>query len=276
MSAARVSAFLVSFLCLCTGCDREPVTPDGPGGGTPGPAGSGNTGLGDPLVIDGDLRFDPPTLVVDGVDQCGDPTRVSVRLVNDGDTAEIVENTISSCGCARIPVEPGLVVPAGGAVELPIDFEAWGAPRRKAHDVRLILEGGRLGPLLSLDVEIISPLRTIPSAAQRPLHPEGLVRVVAEDGTPFSVQGVEPAIPLAWSEGPAEQIELTIDWPALESWIAERPAGSVPGLTRTEDGRLDRMQVRILTDHPGCAGLRLDLFGSDHTRPVWNRPPPAP
>ena len=227
--------------------------------------------MGDPLVVEGTLRLENPTLRFTGVSQCAAPVQVLVTLLNEGDAPESIERTISSCGCARVVVEPGTVVAPGGSIDLPVDFKAWGAPRRKTHDVRFILSGDRLGPILNMDVEITSVLRTIPSAAQKPLHPDGRVRVVSEDGTPFSVVAVEPAVPISWSGESSTQVELVIDWPALEAWLADPRNPGHPGIRLNEAGALDHMQLQVSTDHPGCEQLHLDLFGDRHSRPVWNR-----
>ena len=169
----------------------------------------------DPDIIEGDLRVEPTSLVVTGVSQCSTPTRRSVTLHNDGETEEIVEKVITSCGCARVELPEGTAIAPGGSLEVPILFEAWGGFRRKTHEVRFILSDARLGPRLTLDVDVISPLRTIPSACQEGLHVDGRIRITADAERSFTVLGVSPELP--WTSGeamPFEQV-VVIDWAAL-------------------------------------------------------------
>jgi hypothetical protein len=264
------------LLLALVGCDRPGTTPPSAApqatDRVPGrPSNSGHAGLGDPLVVEGELRIDPPLLVVDDVSQCADRSIHVVRVHNDGANDETILRTISSCGCARVELEPNTVVPAGKSVEIPISFKAWGAARRKAHDVRFILSDNRLGPLLSMDVEITSPLRTIPSAAQQALRPDGRVRIVADDEQPFSIIALDPPIPAAIPEGRDGVREIVIDWAALGAWSESPDARSDPRVLLAEDGSWDRMQIEVLTDHPDCARLQLDLYSPRHTAPVWNR-----
>ncbi len=264
---------LVLSLLLC-GCDDRSggvETPTTAATSEKRPTHSSAAGLGDPLVVEGALRVDPPILEITGVSQCGPPVHATVTLVNEGDQAEPLERTISSCGCAMIELEPGTVVPAGGRIELPVIFKAWGAARRKAHDVRFILAEGRLGPLLRMEVQITSPLRSIPSALQQHLHGDGRIRIVSGDEEPFTVIGVEPPIPCSHPTDPATQVELVIDWEALAAWAARPEQLEDPRIQRTEAGTWDRLTVEVLTDHPECARLRLELFGARHTSPMWNK-----
>jgi hypothetical protein len=268
-------AFLVllTLLVMAVGCDEgSPVQKPSPGTGANlnRPGNSGNAGLGDPLVVEGDLRVEPRVFKVTGISQCAEASEHVITLHNDGEVDETVDRVISSCGCATVLLEPGTIVPAGGSVELPIVFKAWGAARRKTHDVRFILAGNRLGPLLSMDVEITSPLRSIPSALQQFLHDDGRVRILATDGEPFSVLGLEPPIPATISEGPAAQVEIVVDWSALGPWLEQNRSAVETHLTDAEDGSWDRLRLEILTDRPDCARFHLELFSPRHTSPVWN------
>ena len=130
----------------------------------------GNDMLGDPDLVETRMRFEPDHLQVKGINQCEGVRVETVTLVNFGDTDETVERSITSCGCAILEIAPGTVIPAGGSVAVPVVLKPWGEARRKKQEVRLIVVDGRLGPMLHLDVEVVSPLRTIPSACQRALH----------------------------------------------------------------------------------------------------------
>lgn len=268
----RNQLHVVLFLLLI-GCDeRSPVVkpPPAPATNLSRPGNSGNAGLGDPLVVEGNLRVEPRVLEIIGVSQCEDASVQIITLHNDGEVEEVIERVISSCGCAAVQLEPGTIVPAGGSVELPVSFKAWGAARRKTHDVRFILGGNRLGPLLSMDVEISSPLRSIPSAAQQFLHPEGRVRIIASDEESFTVIGLDPPIPATVSAGPDSQAEIIIDWAALGPWLEQNRAAVEPHLQYAEDGSWDRLRLQVLTDRPDCASFYLELYSPRHTTPVWN------
>jgi len=263
----------VSFtLLVLAGCDD-------PGSSRPEPASGAAAhrsthslggGTGDPLVVEGDLRLEADRLVIEGVTQCGEPVRQSVRLSNRGVEDETVVRSITSCGCARLDIAPGTVVPAGGHLDVPVVLKAWGGSRRKAHEVRFILEGNRLGPLLSLDVEIVSPLRTIPSALQQALHPDGLVRLVSADETDFRVIGVEPPIPFRVQAG-SSGVEIGFDWSEVADWSRSPEALDHPAVERTADGAWDHISLRVVTDHPDCDRLNVDLYGPRHEAPVWLR-----
>ena len=263
----RCLAPSLAILLLGGGCDEsaQPNRAVTSSGRTSAPVGAGT---GDPVLVEGNLRLEADQLFIGEVTQCGEPSVHSVRLHNIGDSDETVLRTISSCGCARIDLAPGTVVPAGGHIDIPIILKAWGAARRKAHDVRLILSGDRLGPLLRMDVEITSPLRTIPSAAQQALHPDGRVRVVGSSEATFQVLGVEPPLPVR-IEPDLAHVGGVCDWDAGADWTESPEGRDHPAVARSEDGSWDRITLHVLTDHPECERLTLELYGPRHQSPVW-------
>ena len=264
---------------LLVGCDDGSTVvpePTRAGDTLTRPGNSGNAGLGDPLVVEGELRLEPRVLEVTGVSQCEDLPVRTITLHNDGDVEETIDRVISSCGCVVIQVEPGTTVAPGRSIEIPIIFKAWGGSRRKTYDARFILAGDRLGPLLSMDVTVSSPLRSIPSAAQQAIHPEGRVRILSVDGEPFSVVGLDPPIPATVSPGPASEITIVIDWSALGPWLESNRSAVGPDLRHAEDGTWDRLRLQVLTDRPDCARFTLELFGARHTSPVWTVGSPVP
>ena len=229
----------------------------------------GGGALGDPLLVEADLRFEPPHMEVRGVSQCQGDQVETVTLVNFGDSPEVIRQVITSCGCARLQIPAGTTIPAGASLTLPVRMKPWGGKKRKAHEARVVMDDGRLGPILTLDVENVSPLRSIPSACQRALHPEGKIRILTEDGESVSLVGFEPEIPITTLETEGAEITLFVEWDALDTWV-QSPAGQASPNVRFDDqGEWDVIDLNIRTDHPSCPQLHVELLNRGYTKPVW-------
>lgn len=231
---------------------------------------TGNDMLGDPELVQARLRFEPESLVVKGVDQCVGSRVETVTLVNYGDTDETVERSITSCGCASLGIDPGTVIPAGGRVSVPVILKPWGESRRKVQDARLMVAEGRLGPMLHLDVEITSTLRTIPSACQRALHEDGMIRIIGNDEAPFSLLGVDPEIPYSTLETDGVEVSIFIEWDKLDAWARTPEARADPRIKFDDEGEWDRFSLTILTSSPDCPRLGIEVFNRNYTKPTWH------
>lgn len=225
--------------------------------------------MDDTSIVQGNLRIEPPEIVIDDVSQCTGEVRETVTLFNDGETDEIIERTITTCGCAQVELPSRVLVPAGGSLTLPIRISPWGSPRRKAHRTRFILGENRVGPLLRLDITINSALRTIPSALQEFLHPEGLIRVLSPDQTVISFLGVEPQIPISTLETEGTEIGVFVEWDALAEWAKTDAAKNDQRVRYNENGEWDSITIELLTDHPACEHVIVDLFNVTYVEPAW-------
>lgn len=232
------------------------------------PKGGGK--LGDPNVVQAHLRFEPDHLNVERVNQCEGERIETVRLINFGDTDEKIDQAITSCGCAKMRIPPGMVVPAGASLTLPVILKPWGGSQRKAQEVRLMLADGRLGPMLSLDVENVSPIRTIPSVCQRALNKDGRIRLIAENNEPLQLIGAQPDIPYSTLETEGVEVTLFVEWEQIDEWVKTPKAKADSRVQFDDDGTWDRIELSILTNHPNCPKVVIELLNSAYTSPAWH------
>lgn len=226
--------------------------------------------LGDPDIVQGALRVEPTVLSVGSISQCVGEVVNMVTLVNEGDADETIDRAITTCGCAVVEIDEGTVIRAGESIQVSVVLKPWGAPRSKQQEARFMLAGKRLGPLLKLDVEIVSPLRTIPSACQRALHEDGLIRVIAPDEKPFSLLGVEPAIPYSTLETEGPEIGIFVEWDMLDGWAKTPEAREDGRIEYDDEGEWDRIHLEVLTDREDCERLFVEVFNRAYTSPTWH------
>ena len=232
-------------------------------------AAKGGGKLGDPTLVQGQLRFEPEYLEVSGVTQCEGDRIESVKLVNFGDTDEVIEKAITSCGCAKVNVPAGVVIPAGASLTVPVILKSWGGAKRKASETRIMLKEGRFGPMLSIDVENVSPIRSIPSVCQRALHEDGRIRLLSEEGESIQMLGVEPEIPYSTLETEGAEVTLFVEWEQLDEWAKSPEAKADSRVEFNEDGEWDRIELSILTDDPNCPKVVVEVLNSAYTKPSW-------
>lgn len=226
--------------------------------------------LGDPEIVQGSLRLEPAVLDVGSISQCVGEASDTVMLINDGEEAETIEGAVTTCGCAVVEIEPGTVIQPGESRPVKVVLKPWGEPRRKLQEARFILEGRRLGPMLKLEVEIVSPLRTIPSACQRALHEDGRIRVISPDEESFALLGVEPGIPYSTLETEGPEIGIFVEWDALDEWAKSPEAREDGRIEYNDEGEWDRIYLEILTDREDCERLFIDVFNSAYSDPTWH------
>ena len=155
----------------------------------------------------------------------GRATSGTVRLRNVTDREIRIASALASCGCTAVdwprePIAPGAEVEATVSMT-PGDSQGEVLAKTVAFMVKgsspaVVSVRGKVGTFLTCEP------RMLDAPPEREGEPKGaLVRLVATDGIPFRVVGIEPALATPGPSQPAVEQVVEVDWTRWRS--ADRP-----------------------------------------------------
>lgn len=222
---ARISWPVVAMVASALATEavaRQSAPPAAPAGAPaanpprPAPSGvpaealkQGQVGQGIPQhaqpAIAGPIVVMPGTVMLGFIEPRSSVTR-DVPLRNTSDKPVRILKAVPSCTCTTLDVA-GKVVPPMGELVIPITMKVSGATGIKTANVQFVLEGVPSVLTVAMQGEVAYPVRALQldrktdtrvpyiDAFTDAKNVTGVIEVVATDGKPFSVMGVQGSAP---------------------------------------------------------------------------------
>ena len=268
------SAALVLALCMTWPVaalqSAPPAVPGGaPTASPPRPAPSGvpaqairqgQVGQGIPQhaqpAIAGPIVVMPGTVMLGFIEPRASVTR-EVPLRNTSDKPVRILKAVPSCTCTTLDVT-GKVIPPMGELLIPITMKVSSATGIKTANVQFVLEGVPSVLTVAMQGEVPYPVRALQldpktdtrvpyiDAFTNPGKVTGLIEVVATDGKPFTVTGVQGAPPKYAGFDPATdapRTSYTVEYDLAGIECAKMPPYLIVATDRADAPVID-MRVR--------------------------------
>ncbi len=223
----------------------------------------------DPPAVATTLTLDPPVIEYGDI-ALGESKTATVRLVNDTDRDYRLIDCRATCGCTATQCPKGNTIAAGGgSVEVEVQLDGGERPQTLRKTVNFLISDGHPPLRLALEAEAVAFVTASPERLDRGQHPDGAVTITADDGTPFRVLSMFPAV-LTPEELPQEaktEHVINVPWDALyESGTNQRRL-----LFRLDHPKSERilipLSVNVLRD------MRERARSNDASEAVVSRPP---
>lgn len=224
----------------------------------PGPA---------PRVLVAPVRVEPSTIDLGPISQCDKAIMVKAKLINEGDQPFHVTQVVTSCGCTVPELKTPLRLDPGGSHEFMVTLDPWNAAGPRSQRIDFIYAETGRAPPLTINYDVVSPIRTHPGGGKRQPDTNLIVRITADDGEPFLIERVVPEVAEEWIRTPSPETHLTIDWWRVDQMATEHPEH----FEFDADGRWKRGIITIGTSRKGCSDLKFRLYnisGTKEDRPL--------
>lgn len=206
------------------------------------------------------IEVSPESVDLGKVSQCGDLLAVRGRLRNTGSEPFHLNQVVVACGCTVPDLQTPRKLEPGESVEFTVALDPWASPGPHGQQVDFIYAEASRAPPFRILYEVVSPIRTMPGGAHRHQEPNAVIKVTADDGTPFVIRSVDPPVADDWVRTPSSETHLTIDWSLVDELAPSRP----DLFEFDEKGRWRRGRLSIATDRAGCPAIHLRLYNDEH------------
>lgn len=203
------------------------------------------------------VAVEPDHVDLGAVAQCDAPIEIKARLVNRGTEVFHLTQVITSCGCTVPDLATPVRFEPGATHDFVITIDPWAESGPRARTIDFFYAEASRGPNFSIAYEAQSPIRTRPGAAHRqPDAVQAIVKITAEDGEPFLIERIVPAVTEDWVRTPTGETHLTIDW----SMVDEAAKAQPKHFEFDADGRWKRGIVTIGTTREDCREVHLRVY----------------
>lgn len=207
------------------------------------------------------VKVEPMVLDAGAVSQCGDPIVMKARLVNTGDRTFDLTQVVATCGCTVPNLETPLRLEPGAMHDFVVTLDPWALRGPHTQRVDFLYAGGSRGPQLTVLYDVPAGVRTVPGAAHRTSNPDAVVRVTADDGERFVIEGVDPPVVTDWVRTPTSETHLIFDWALVDAAAKSHPDRFEFG----PDGVWRRGIVTIQLSRAECPRVQVRVYNSKPT-----------
>lgn len=218
---------------------------------------------------DGRLVAEPAVLEFGDI-PLGQSKTLTLRLQNNTDQPYTLIECRASCGCTTTACPKGQSIAPGEAAEIEIQLDAGEQPKQLSKTVTFLISDGHAPIRVPLEATAVAYVTAQPELLDKGENPDGKIVLTADDGQPFRVISMFPAImtPDEFPQEPQAEIELNLDWDRLyESGSRQRRL-----LFRLDHPQSDRvlvpLSVNVLRDMRELAAANAPAAGAGANVPA--------
>lgn len=211
-----------------------------------------------PRIVVAPVDVEPAHVELGTLSQCDGLITVRAELVNTSDKPMHLSQVIGRCGCTVPDLEVPSKIEPGGRLPFEVTLDPWAAPGPHTQQIDFIYAEAGRAPPMRISYVVDSPLRVSPGGAHRHSEPQAVLKIRADDGTPFLIQSIEPAVTEPWIQTPTNETHISLDWALVDEAARERPEL----FEFDSKGRWKRGKVTIRTDRAGCPEIFVRIYNT--------------